>query len=167
MPTRSKGPRRPRVSKPLTLVKGPESNFGVSRTTGHQVEWRFRRMHPLSDDDIAVLHKHIRTVIRQHRLAKYPWFFVSIRVSVKGGFYQVKFVPNADDEDKWESQWISTKVNHDGPGNRSSDVDVLIEDFDDLVTGGIELHLRGRMAFITGIRVVFIRNHTAHERKFK
>ncbi len=132
------------------MVRGGRKKFGNRLTAGVQIEYRFRRRYPLGEADLTVLHRHIADVIRRNRLA-YKWFFVSIQVSVLGGLYQLKFVPTADDERKWEMQWVSTKVVKD-PRQVKGLVNKLLDDT-------IAFQLQNRPAFINRVRVVFLRNH--------
>lgn len=150
MPSRSKTPRRPRKAKPPTLVRGGRLKFGGSLTSGLQIEYRFRRRYPLSEADTTVLHSHIRTIIRKNE-HKYKWFFVSIQVSVRGGLYQLKFVPSADDESTWETQWVSTKVTNKAGAH--GDIKDLTNDLLDDV---IAFQIQNRPTWINRIRIVFI-----------
>jgi len=134
------------------MVRGGRKKFGNRLTAGVQIEYGWRRKYPLSETDLDTLHRHIGEVIRKNRIA-YKWFFVSIQVSVLGGLYQLKFIPTADEERTWETQWVSTKVVNDSK--------VIHELVDKLLDDTIAFQLQNRPAWINRIRVVFLRNHNA------
>ena len=125
--------------------------FGSSRAHGLQVEQRFRRKYPLTDNARAELLERITDIVSKNR-KHYSRFFVSLEMSVLGGLYQVKFgFAKDDDEDtKWEQQWVSTPV-----VKRIAD---LKSETNELLDEGIDFQVAERPARLLAFRVVFISN---------
>jgi len=139
-----------RKAQPPKQVPGGRKRFGAHRTSGLQIEYAYRRLYPLDERDIEELHKAVTEVIRRSRNG-YHRFFFSVLISVLGGLYQVRFGFKFDEDDaQWEHQWLSTPV--------VKSMKDLIEEMDELLTEGIDMHLNGRPCWLLRFRVVFLAN---------
>lgn len=149
MPSRSKGTHPKRKAPTARPAANGRKPFGSSKARGLQLEFIFRRRYPLDDSSSEFLRSAIRKIVRDNRKG-YKWFFVSIRLKVLGGLYQVHFVAPDPDEATWEEQWVSTPVtNH---------IDVLLDSLDTLLSDTVEFQLAGRPAWVERFRVVLFKN---------
>jgi hypothetical protein len=134
----------------LQRSKGFPKRFGSKRGHGIQYEWHYRRIYPLSENDVQALSEFLGRQIQEKR-SSYRWFFASVLVKALGGLYQVRVgIFDGSETTEWEHQWISTSVQKSIKGFQAT--------FKQLLNDDIEFRLAGRPAWILRIRLVFIKH---------
>ncbi len=154
MPTRTQNAKRKRKHRLPLLVGDGKRSFKTRLTHGEQIERRYRRLYPLSDADIAGVHRTVKHDVRRNKEG-HDWTFVRFQVSVVGGLYEATF-PSLFDEDeediKPETHWISTRA---VPAN---DPEALRDAVDELLGKRMEGLVRGRKAWLLRMETVVLKN---------
>ena len=105
-PPRRRAPVDRRKSTPTDLrARTRRESFSTSRSAGQSYVLKFRRLLPLDDSSIAVIHRWLSRIIRSNR--KWRLAYVSAELRTLGPLYESKIT---DDSDDWQSQWVNSKV---------------------------------------------------------
>jgi len=112
-------------------------------------------MYPLSDDDLAGIHRTVKRDVKANQQG-HDWAFVRFQVSVQGPLYVASFESlfDEDEEKQWETHWVSTRA------VPISDKEALSDAIEDLMGKRMEGFLRGRPGWVNRMEVVTLKNES-------